>query len=646
MKMAFCDILHEPNNGEHETFLRLQYVLLKQKHELLLIDKNGYILNQGRLYTKHIEEENIDFVFTCDGMDYSLNALPDVFNVFMHWAPLGFFENFKALLYLKSFSMYDHLVYSCEPEIFTQDCRLPLKNTAFIGPSVPVDFVIKPRLQQERRLFYVGINFERALGNMRYSELLKELDNIGILEIYGPKKVYGKSNLWAGFQSYQGDIPFDGRTIMKKINQAGVCLALNSPMHNDANAVTSRTYEAAAAGAVIISDDNEFVRKYFGDSVFYIEKDLSEKEASVKILDILNWVNKNPEAAYDMACSSQRVFIEHLTLDKMVSDFLESTKKAIYRVHDKSLQTDTIDVICFIYEVDDCVKVLAQLKHQYYQNLHLILIASTEIYNKLQIEFPHDFVLADNEFKGRSFLRAKTYLRGKYFMFIDRNSTLHARHIYKNHEVISGREKLFVYSGCYLKTLKKKRYISLNNKPISSSEFLLFSAKQENSCCHALHEKQCRFIEMIFSRSAALFDRNILKYTRDEEFECISDAVHYYLACCSLINAKILGRFTNSLTTGYCGNTLKVIEKNVFKRAQKKGVNDGNGGDTFIEEMKRVFADYCFENNVKNVFERNFEGEYSWSHEAAEAKHSKLFNMTKRFIPQKIKDFIKSRIKW
>lgn len=643
MKIAFCDILHEPKNGEHETILRLQYVLLKQSHELLLIDKNGWILNQRKLFRKHIEEKDIDFVFTCDGMDFSLIAIPNVFNVFMHWAPLGFFENFKALLYLKSFSMYDHLVYSCEPEIFTRDCHMPIQNMAFIGPSVPVDFVIRPRLQQSRKLFYVGINFERALANMRYGELLKNLDNTGSLEIYGPKKVYGRANLWAGFQSYRGEIPFDGHTIMEKINQAGVCLALNSPMHNDANAVTSRTYEAAAAGAVIISDDNEFVHKYFGDSVFYIEKNLSEKEASEKILNILRWVNTNPQEAYDMACRSQQVFIQCLTLDKMVSNFVESTERAIAKIHDRTLQIDVIDVICFIDEIDDYLRIESQLKHQYYQNLHLILIASAEIYKKLQVEFSHDFVLADKKFKGRSFLLAKKYLKGKYFMFIDRHSILHARHIFKNYQVISGRQELFVYSGCYLKTSRKKRYVTLNSKPISRDEFLLFIAQKEDT--GDLYEKRCHFIKMIFTRSAALFDKNILNYARDEALGYISDAVHYYLACCSLVNAEILGRFTNTLTTGYCGNSVKEVEKTVFQQIQKKGVHESSFEKNFIEEMNHIFSDYCLEYNVNIAFKRNFEGEYSWSQEAAEAKHSKLFNMTKRFIPRKIKNFIKSRIK-
>lgn len=653
MKIAFHNIFGEMKNAEQETLMRLNYVFSSQGHELVIIDRNGYVINDCADKGSYVEGIHIDFMCTCNALEFALVTLPDVFCVFFHWVPVGFLPNSQSLLLMKTFNLYDHYVYCNEPEIITRDCRIPVENMAFVGPSVPVEFAIKPRLQQRRKLFYVGVNVERALANMRYGELLKELDDTGNLEIYGPKEVYGMANLWAGFESYQGEIPFDGRTILGKINQAGVCLALNSPMHNDANAVTNRTYEAAAAGAVIISDDNEFVHNYFGDSVFYIERDLSEKEASAKILKILDWVNKNPKEAYDMACRSQQVFIEHLTLDKMVTDFLESTKNAIVKVHNMALQTDLIDAICFIDEAEDYPRILSQIKHQFYQNLHLIFVAMPEVYKKLEISVSHDFIPADKEFKGRSFLKVMKHLQGKYFLFIDRYSILHARHIYKNHEVISGREELFAYSGCYMKTSVSgaKKYIVLNNKPIMRDEFLLFSnASSENTDWH-YRDQQCFFLETIFSRSAAIFDRNILELTTEEELSTISDAIHYYLACCSLIKKNQLGRFTNALTTGYQGNCTEEIEKTVFGRSRKHWMTNGRSAKTYIKEMNEVFYKYTFESNPVNILPRNFAGEITWYNEIPVpaqppipevlSKKRKLVRLIKKCIPRRVKDFIK-----
>lgn len=650
MKIAFYNIFGEMKNAEQETLMRLNYVFSKQGHELIIVDRNGYVVSECAEKGSYVEGIHIDFMFTYNTLDFALATFPDVFSVFCHWSPIGFVANFQSILSIKMFNLYDHFACFYEQDVFQRAAQISTGNIVPIGSSVPKDYIVPSRKQKERKLFYVGVNFERALRNMRYGELLKELDGTGILEIYGPRKVYGKVNLWSGFDSYKGEIPFDGHTIIEKINQAGVCLALNSPMHNDADAVSNRTFEAAAAGAVIISDDNKFVHNYFGDSVFYIERDLSEKEASKKILKILDWVNKNPKEAYDMACRSQQVFIEHLTLDKMVTNFVENTKDAITKVHNVALQTDVIDIICFIDEVEDYPKILSQIERQFYQNLHLIFVALPEVYKKLEINMAHDFIPADKEFKGRSFLRASECLQGRYFMFVDRYSILHARHVYKNHEIISGREELFAYSGCYMKTsaLGAKKYIVLNNKPILRDEFLLFSNVSNENIDWHYRDRQCFFIETIFSRSAAIFDRKILDLTTGEELFTISDAIHYYLACCSLIKNNQLGRFTNALTTGYQGNCTEEIEKTVFGKSRKHWISNGRSAKTYIKEMNEIFYKYTFESNPANILPRNFSGEITWYDEILAtpihqpvSKKRKFVRLLKKLIPRRVKDFIK-----
>lgn len=653
MRIAFYNIFGEMKNAEQETLMRLNYVFSKQGHELLIVNRNGYVVSECADKGSYVENIHIDFMFTYNTLDFALATFPDVFSVFCHWSPIGFVANFQSILSIKMFNLYDHFACFYEQDVFRRTAQISTGNIVPMGSSVPKDYIMPSRKQKERKLFYVGVNFERALRNMRYGELLKELDGTGILEIYGPRKVYGRVNLWSGFDSYQGEIPFDGRTIIEKINQAGVCLALNSPMHNDADAVSNRTFEAAAAGAVIISDDNKFVHNYFGDSVFYIERDLSEKEASKKILKILDWVNKNPKEAYDMACRSQQVFIEHLTLDKMVTNFVENTKDAIAKVQNVALQTDVIDIICFIDEVEDYPKILSQIEHQFYQNLHLIFVALPEVYKKLEISVAHDFIPADKEFKGRSFLRASECLQGRYFMFVDRYSILHARHIYKNHEIISEREELFAYSGCYMKTsaVGLKKYIVLNNKPILRDEFLLFSNVSNENIDWYYRDRQCFFIETIFSRSAAIFDREILELTTEEELSTISGAIHYYLACCSLIKKNQLGRFTNALTTGYQGNCTEEIEKTVFGKSRKHWISNGRSAKTYIKEMNEIFYKYTFESNPSSILPRNFSGEITWYDEIPStstyqsiSNKRKFVRMLKKFIPRRVKDFIKKII--
>lgn len=602
MRIAFYNILGEMKNGEQETLMRLQHVFSKQGHTMLTLNKDGYVISRHPENGLYVEDIDVDCLFTCNGLERSLVAMPNVFSVFLHWAPIGFFENHKALLYMKAFNLFDYFAYSSEKEVLTKWTKASPLDISLFGPSVPADYAVKPRRQTERKLFYIGINFERALANMRYGELLKELDKSDRLEIYGPRKVYGRTNLWAGFRSYCGEIPFDGSSIMKKINQAGICLALNSPMHNDVGAVTNRTYEAAAAGAVIISDDNEFVRAYFGDSVFYINQDMAEKEAAKKIMDILDWANENPEKAYEMACRSQSAFLKKLSLDKMVSEFTYAVEKEIAHVRDIANQKDLIDVICFVETNEELSAILEQMSRQYYQNLHFIIAAASEVDGSICKMYSYDVVIGDTNRKGSLFIRAKKYLKGKFFLFVDRYSVLHDRHIYKNHQVLSQRSELFAYSGCYIKTNRK--YVVLNNRPISRNEFLLFSNGRIHCEDKQKMDAYCVEIHTAFSRSTGLFRKEILDLTNDTELCFIRDAVQYYLACCSLIKSAMPGVFTYALTTGYIGDTAYDAALQAFQNRKKNNLM--TDVEAFMGDLQNAFFGYTIEDRYVDFRGKSF----------------------------------------
>ena len=611
MKIAFFNIFGELKNAEQETLLRLEYCFKKQGHSLLIVNKDGVIISDGSDKGKHVEDVNVDFLFTYNTLELALMAFPDVFSVFFHWAPTGFLANFQALLLMRYFNLFDYFACTYEQDIFNRVAGIPIKEIPFIGSSVPLDYVVNARKQQDRKLFYVGVNFERKCeGKMRYGQLFTELDKSDKIEIYGPEKVYGVSNLWAGFKNYKGEIPFDGHSILQKINQAGICLAINSPMHNDANGVSNRTYEAAAAGALIISDDNLFVKKYFKDSVFYLDKNLSEIEASNRILEILDWANNHPDEAFEMAKKSNEIFIKELTLDKMVSNFILDTQKTISTVCNKDIQSELIDIICFINSDKGFKSINEEIKKQYYKNIHLIIITNEIIFNSIKstISYPYTFINSCSEFKGQDFCQAKTDLKGNYFMFIDEFSKMHKRHIYKNLEVLKNREELFAYSGSYIKN--EKQYTTLNNKPILKDEFLSFSLASGYNNWYTL-DTQTFYIETIFSRNCALFKKDILNYVSNDELEHLSDSIHFYLACCSIIKAKQLGRFTYAITAGYQGENLEEIVKKAFP-SRKYWYSSNRSAKTYIKEMNEIFFKYNIEITPNFTPNRNLNGEIIW----------------------------------
>src|SRR5207237_1386987 len=94
------------------------------------------------------------------------------------------------------------------------------------------DPIFKPALG-DRKLFYAGINWERISKKAgRHGELLKILDKTGDLRIYGPK-IFKGVDVWAGYKSYMCPVPFDGTSIIRLINKAGICLCLSSAAHQE-----------------------------------------------------------------------------------------------------------------------------------------------------------------------------------------------------------------------------------------------------------------------------------------------------------------------------------------------------------------------------------------------------------------------------
>ena len=58
---------------------------------------------------------------------------------------------------------------------------------------------------------------------------------------------------------------------MDEIAKAGIVLVLSWPAHKEAELMSSRLSESVAAGALVISDENNFAKKFFGDSLLYID---------------------------------------------------------------------------------------------------------------------------------------------------------------------------------------------------------------------------------------------------------------------------------------------------------------------------------------------------------------------------------------
>ncbi len=165
------------------------------------------------------------------------------------------------------------------------------------------------------KLFYAGINWEVVCGRKtRHQDLLKLLDTTGELRIHGPH-VFAGLEVWTGYRSYVGPVPFDGVSMVHAIHDAGIALVLSSPAHMTAGLMSNRLFESLAAGAVVICDENPFARRHFGDTLLYVDTDCAPDETFREVWAHLRWIKANPAEATEMAAAAQKIFNARFRLD-------------------------------------------------------------------------------------------------------------------------------------------------------------------------------------------------------------------------------------------------------------------------------------------------------------------------------------------
>jgi len=162
-----------------------------------------------------------------------------------------------------------------------------------------------------QKLFATGSTWDKLRRSDKYQEFLKKLVATGRIEFYGHySKNFG--NAYKGFIS-------NARDIVPAIHECGIYLLLHSSFHLKTNTPSGRIFEAAAAGALIISDQNQFVIDNFGDNVLYFDQTQNSDIIAKQIEDHLNWIKANPEKAKNMAENTHKIFLQKFTMETQLT---------------------------------------------------------------------------------------------------------------------------------------------------------------------------------------------------------------------------------------------------------------------------------------------------------------------------------------
>ena len=315
---AVVKLWPEIKTAEDECIARLKSAAAALGIECIEVHADGERLDAPG---KVIGRKDVDFVIH---LHYDTPKLYDAFSFVALWNPLKFYHEWGYARTSRNLISHDDFL-SCSSRAADDHVARMVRKTSTHLPahfnlyhSTP-DIVHGPTLG-DHKLFYAGINWE-ALGGgkSRHQEVLKRLDKTGLLRIYGPT-IFQGVKVWEGYESYVNEIPFDGISMIHEISKAGIALVLSSPAHKESELMSNRLFESIAAGALIVCDENPFARRFFGDSLLYIDSRCSPEKIQEDITAHMAWAASHPEAALAMIAKAQELFRNRFALIRSLKE--------------------------------------------------------------------------------------------------------------------------------------------------------------------------------------------------------------------------------------------------------------------------------------------------------------------------------------
>ncbi|MBV9506428.1 MAG: glycosyltransferase family 1 protein [Acidobacteriia bacterium] len=337
--------------AEDECIARLKITAESLGLECLEVDSFARLVEPPHV---QLTSDDVDFVLS---LHFETPKRYDIFSFVALWNPLQFFHDWGYRKFTRNILTHDDFLSCSSPWADDHVRRMISGDPKREGPELSLyhslSEPILPPTTGEGKLFYAGINWERVSKKpQRHGELLKLLDRSGELRIYGPKKFQGV-NVWAGYKSYQGPVPFDGVSIVRLINKAGISLVLSSDAHRQSELMSSRLFESLAAGAVIISDENAFARRFFGKTLLYIDTSLRPDEVHAQVQSHLDWIAAEPAKAQELAKQAQEIFLQEFSLDRCLAKIyseLPSRKQRLESLYKPKHSSEKISVVLLMPE--------------------------------------------------------------------------------------------------------------------------------------------------------------------------------------------------------------------------------------------------------------------------------------------------------
>ena len=384
-----------------------------------------------------------------------------------------------------------------------------------------------PSKNKIKKIFYCGVNWERASDSKsRGQDLLSLLDSSNIIDLFGPYQLEGHK-IWRDFNSYKGEIPFDGKSLTNKMSEYVAALALSSPAHLKSETSSSRVFEATAAGVAVISDQNSHTKKLFGDSVYYFSGNTPQEKVQSILLQLEKIIN-NPAETKKRISKAQSIILKKYSFEKsfrQAASYLNNTKSKRLNIS-KSLQVFLFDhnikmpdkkVHPNFDNLEHIVNALSYLTSRTNTKVTLTVIGKSKVQSeirerakKVHINFIDEHKIVTEDWADLKLAKKINLITGKsnadFMAFITQNCFPHFDHFFKAIEWHNKTKNGLYYSGSYLNKYEYDDHTTSNSILIESDSTVKYTFNQ-NSLIH------CQIGSFVFNKiSKPIFNSEKLAY--------------------------------------------------------------------------------------------------------------------------------------
>ena len=307
---------------------------------------------------------------------------------------------------------------------------------------------------RELRISYFGTNWDKRREKL--INLLSRHEGVGI---YGPKHSW--PDVDAG--SYGGVLPFDGNSVQTKYAENGIGLCLLADLHLKDDVISNRIFEIASVGAIAICPEMAWLRRYFGDSVYYVDQLLPHKYLVQQILQRRDEVYANPAAAIEKARRAREIFEKQFAAEVLLGNAVayherKSANRKTMVDMSRSAYNPLISVIirCGSRPVETIGRAVESISRQTYGRFEIVFVRYQEIdlSEFTSRRFPNiermRIVESPGGIRSTTLWAGLSAARGEYFSILDDDDWLFSNHFeLLFHPLGQGpRQRFFAYSGC------------------------------------------------------------------------------------------------------------------------------------------------------------------------------------------------------